>query len=79
MLSFSCSGYLKSMLKVSFPPRIPLDPVKHISKIEIDDILVNLGSVLEIEEFEKCYSIIICRLDEKQVIKFNKEIYMVTI
>lgn len=55
---------------------LPDIKVKHISKIQKQDILVNLGPVLEIEEFQKYYSIIIDRLDEKQVIKFNKEIYM---
>ncbi|WGQ10765.1 hypothetical protein QG516_03735 [Pedobacter gandavensis] len=62
------------MLNSQNPPDIK---VKHISKIEKDDILVNLGSVLEVEEFEKHYCIIISRLDEKQVIKFAKESYMV--
>jgi hypothetical protein len=56
---------------------LPEIKVKHMSKIEKHDILVNLGSVLEIEELEKHYSIIVDRLDERQVIKFDKEIYMV--
>jgi hypothetical protein len=58
---------------------LPDIKVKHISKIKKYDILVNLGSVLEIEELERYYYFIISRVDQKQVIKFDKEIYMVII
>ena len=50
--------------------------VKHISKIETGNIVVNLGVVMEIEELTEYYSLIISRLNEKQVFKFDKEIYI---
>ena len=52
--------------------------VVHISKIEKGNIVVNLGLVLETEELDKHYNLIISRLNEKQVMKFDKEIFMVT-
>ena len=36
------------------------------------DHLINLGNILEIEEQENHYVIIIDRMDEKQVFKFRK-------
>jgi hypothetical protein len=52
--------------------------VVHISKIEKNNIVVNLGLVLETEELDKHYNLVISRLNEKQVMKFDKEIFMVT-
>jgi hypothetical protein len=43
-----------------------------IEELCIGHNLVNLGKVLEIEERESCYSLIIDRMHEKQVWQFNK-------
>jgi hypothetical protein len=56
---------------------IPDLKVLHISKIEKGNIIVNLGLVIEIEKLDRHYSIIISRLNEKQVMKFDMEIFMV--
>jgi len=53
--------------------RIPKVITKRISELEIGDVLVNLGSVLEIEEGLTHFTLVISRLNEKQVIKFLKE------
>ncbi|WP_316818007.1 hypothetical protein [Pedobacter nyackensis] len=44
----------------------------NISELTTGSILANLGEVLEIEEKEDYYSLIISRMQEKQVFKFNK-------
>lgn len=43
-----------------------------VSDFKPGDYLVNLGNILEIEEREDNYIIIIDRMDEKQVLKFKK-------
>lgn len=53
--------------------RIPKVITKRISELEIGDVLVNLGYVLEIEEGLTHFTLVISRLNEKQVIKFLKE------
>lgn len=50
----------------------------HISEIETGTIIVNLGLVLEVEELDRHYNLVISRLNEKQVMKFDKEIFMIT-
>lgn len=50
----------------------------HISAIETGAILVNLGTLLEIEEYPQHYCLIIARMNEKQVIKFEKDILLAT-
>lgn len=47
-----------------------------ISEIVVDDVLVNLGRVIEIEEFDMYYSLIIDRLNEKQVFKFDRQSFL---
>ena len=44
-----------------------------ISEIAIGDILVNLGPVLEITEREDSFSLVIERMQERQVWRFNKD------
>lgn len=39
-------------------------------------ILVNLGRVLEIEEHSEHYCLIVDRMNEKQVIKFEKDVLL---
>ncbi|WP_316811717.1 hypothetical protein [Pedobacter heparinus] len=48
--------------------------VKAISDLEPGDSILNLGEVLEIEENKEIYSIIILRMNQKQVFKFEKNI-----
>lgn len=43
-----------------------------ISNLSIGDSLINLGIVLEILERHDCYSLVIDRMEERQVWKFNK-------
>ncbi|SDF95643.1 hypothetical protein SAMN05421827_102242 [Pedobacter terrae] len=50
-----------------------------ISEIEKGDFLVNLGPVLETEDVITHFNLIIDRLSEKQVIKFKRDIVLVTI
>jgi predicted transcriptional regulator of viral defense system len=50
-----------------------------ISEIDRGDYLVNLGPVLEKEDLITHYNIIIDRLNEKQVIKFQRDTVLVTI
>lgn len=50
-----------------------------VSDIEAGDFLVNLGPVIETEKHETHYNIIIARLNEKQVIKFERDTVLVTI
>lgn len=45
-----------------------------ISDLKPGDIILNLGEVLEIEENPEIYSIIIFRMNQKQVFKFEKNI-----
>jgi len=49
----------------------------HISKIEVGVGLANLGEVLEIEERDDCYALIICRMNEKQVLRFEKNTILI--
>jgi hypothetical protein len=48
----------------------------HISKVESGMILVNLGRILEIEEHSGHYALIVERMNEKQVIKFDKDVLL---
>lgn len=59
--------------------KIPQVLYKHISKIEIGDVLANLGEVLEIEQDSTRYLFVILRLNEKQVIKYDKETYLIIV
>lgn len=43
----------------------------NVNALEIGNILINLGKVLEIEEQPTCYSVVITRNKEKQVFKFS--------
>lgn len=49
---------------------------KHISQLVIGDVLANLGEVLEIEHHTTRYSLVVLRLNEKQVIKYDNEAYL---
>lgn len=50
----------------------------HISKIKTGVVLANLGELLEIEERDDCYALIISRMNEKQVFKFEKNTELIT-
>lgn len=43
-----------------------------IDKLQINDTLLNLGSILEIEERDEDYWLVIDRMNERQVWRFNK-------
>ncbi|MGY0039302.1 hypothetical protein [Pedobacter sp. NJ-S-72] len=49
-----------------------------VSDIEVGDFLVNLGSVIETERLDTHYNIIIARLNEKQVLKFERDTILIT-
>ncbi|WP_199121441.1 hypothetical protein [Pedobacter sp. ASV28] len=62
---------------------ISLD-VSKFKKISISDIkeghyIVNLGPVIEAENMETHYNLIIYRMAEKQVIKFENDTVLVTV
>lgn len=44
-----------------------------ISDLKKGDIILNLGEVLEIEESPELYAVIIHRMNQKHVIKFEKD------
>jgi len=46
--------------------------IVNINKLCIDDILINIGKVLEIEEKPDCFSLVIERMDQKQIWTFKK-------
>lgn len=46
--------------------------IKPISALKPGDKLLNLGEVLEIEESDEIYTVIIYRMTQKQVFKFEK-------
>lgn len=46
---------------------------KKISDLSIGDKLVNLGEVLEVSEKPDSYSLVILRMNQRQVWTFNKE------
>ena len=47
----------------------------HISELQQEDFVVNLGRVLEIQELSNNFSIVISRMNVKQVFTFRKMIY----
>ncbi|MEJ2901672.1 hypothetical protein WAE58_04525 [Pedobacter panaciterrae] len=49
----------------------------HISKVEAGVTLVNLGTLLEVEEHSLHYCLIVERMSQKQVIKFDKDTLLV--
>jgi len=52
---------------------------KVISEVEVGEIVANLGEILEIEEAANAYALVISRLGEKQVIKFEKQTLLILI
>lgn len=52
---------------------------KVISEVEVGEIVANLGEILEIEEAANAYTLVISRLGEKQVIKFEKQTLLILI
>ena len=42
----------------------------HISNLKQGDNIINLGTVIEIEQRKDVYAIVILRMDQKQVIHF---------
>lgn len=51
----------------------------HVSKIEVGFVLANLGELLEIEERDEYYALVISRMKEKQVFKFEKDAILITL
>lgn len=60
------------MQHLKFNPE--LIEVKAISELKPGDKILNLGEVLEIEESPEIYAVIIFRMTQKQVFKFEKDI-----
>ncbi|MBB6240026.1 intein-encoded DNA endonuclease-like protein [Pedobacter sp. AK013] len=52
---------------------------KVISEVEVGEVVANLGKILEIEEAPQAYCLVIERLGEKQVIKFEKHTLLILI
>lgn len=51
--------------------------LKHISEVQNGQFVGNLGKVLEINELENHYSLVIERMNEKQVFKFEKDFQLI--
>lgn len=47
-----------------------------ISEIQEGDYVLNLGTVIEVEKKVTYYNLIIARVGEKQVIKFNPDVVL---
>lgn len=60
-----------SMPHLEFNPE--LIRIKAISELQPGDKLLNLGEVIEIEEGPEIYAVIIYRMSQKQVFKFEKD------
>jgi hypothetical protein len=45
----------------------------NISELQVGDILINLGEVLEVISVEDRFSLVISRMNEKQVLHFNAD------
>ena len=60
-----------SMPHLKFNPE--LIEVRAISELKPGDNILNLGEVLEIEESPEMYAVIIFRMTQKQVFKFEKD------
>lgn len=52
--------------------------ISSIYEIKKGDYLVNLGSVIDTEKLDTHYNIIIDRLNEKQVLRFERDTVLVT-
>jgi len=52
---------------------------KVISEVKVGEVVANLGKILEIEEAPQAYCLVIERLGEKQVIKFEKYTLLILI
>lgn len=44
-----------------------------IASVNVGDQLVNLGKVIEINEADDCYSLVIFRMNQRQVWTFEKD------
>lgn len=53
--------------------------IRQISEVKVGEMVANLGEILEIEHTVDFYSLIIARLGEKQVIKFNRQTSLILI
>ncbi|AOM79720.1 hypothetical protein [Pedobacter steynii] len=47
--------------------------VLEIAKLSVGDKLINLGEILEIEEYDYYYALVISRMGQRQVWTFDKE------
>ncbi|MBT2560093.1 hypothetical protein J7E50_02510 [Pedobacter sp. ISL-68] len=48
-----------------------------ISDIQVGTFIVNLGVILEIDEKDNFFNLVISRMNEKQVIKFEKDVSLI--
>jgi len=62
------------MLKTNYLPELK---TKQISDITTGDIIANLGEVLEVAEHDEHFHFVINRLREKQVLKFEKDKFLI--
>ncbi|MFF5382922.1 hypothetical protein [Pedobacter suwonensis] len=49
----------------------------HISNIQVGTFIVNLGVILEIDEKDNFFNLVISRMNEKQVIKFERDVSLI--
>ncbi|SMD10047.1 hypothetical protein [Pedobacter nyackensis] len=62
------------MLKSNYLPELK---TKQISDIAKGDIIANLGEVLEVTEHDEHFHFVINRLKQKQVLKFEKDKFLI--
>lgn len=48
-----------------------------ISNIQVGTFIVNLGVILEIDQKDNFINLVISRMNEKQVIKFEKDVSLI--
>lgn len=60
-----------------YTENLPDIKLRHISEVKEGDFIANVGKILEIEELESYYSLVIERMNEKQVLKFEKNGFLI--
>jgi len=56
--------------------KLKIIPISNVIK---GQVLINLGEVIEIDSYPTHINLIISRLNEKQVVKFGKEVSLVIV
>lgn len=60
-----------------YTEKLPIIEVLPIAKVQPGQIIANLGEVLETEECLDFFSFVIRRMNENQVLKFEKNLHLI--